>query len=83
MEAITKTIKSLAVLCSDGSPAATDRLIASNRGYTAVQALYQWRRAHVTAFNNGVIEMIPLPAGLKVNTSLPMHNIELIRALAI
>ena len=43
-----------------GSPTALDRLIASKMGYAAVQAIHQGQHAHVTAFNKGEIEMVPL-----------------------
>ena len=83
METNTKTIKPFAVLCSDGSPTATDRLIASNMGYAAVQALYQGQRAHVTAFNKGAIEMVPLSACLEGKNESTDAQLEFIRALAI
>ncbi|MGZ5060038.1 MAG: 6-phosphofructokinase, partial [Methylobacter sp.] len=66
-----------------GSPTATDRLIASNMGYAAVQALYQGLRAHVTAFNKGEIEMVPLSACLEGKSESTAAQLELIRALAI
>lgn len=83
MEAITKIIKSLAALCSDGSPTATDRLIASNMCYAAEQTLYQGRRAHVTAFNKVANGMLPLSACLEGKNESSNTQLELIRALTI
>lgn len=66
-----------------GSPTALDRLIASKMGYAAVQALYQGQQAHVTAFNKGEIEMIPLSACMEERNDSIDAQLELIRALAI
>jgi 6-phosphofructokinase 1 len=66
-----------------GSPTATDRLIASNMGYAAVHALNDGLRAHVTAFNKGQVEMVPLSACLKGRDESTDAQLELIRALAI
>lgn len=66
-----------------GSPTATDRLIASNMGYVAVQALLQGMKAHVTAFNRGQIEMVPLSACLEGKNESIDAQLELIRALSI
>jgi 6-phosphofructokinase len=66
-----------------GSPSALDRFVASNMGYAAVQALRQGLRAHVTAFNKGAVEMVPLSACLKGKDDSTDVQLELIRALAI
>lgn len=66
-----------------GSPTALDRLIASKMGYAAVQALYQGLQAHVTAFNKGEIEMVPLSECMEGRQESNEAQLELIRALAI
>jgi 6-phosphofructokinase 1 len=66
-----------------GSPTAMDRLMASGMGYAAVQALQQGMKAHVTAFNNGQIEMVPLSACLEGKNESIEAQLELIRALSI
>ncbi|MFU8788857.1 MAG: 6-phosphofructokinase [Methylobacter sp.] len=66
-----------------GSPTALDRLIASNMGYAAVQALQQGQHAHVTAFNKGAIEIVPLSACMDSKNEATDEQLQLIRALAI
>lgn len=66
-----------------GRPTALDRLIASQMGYAAVQALHQGLRCHVTAFNKGEIEMVPLSECIRGKTESTEAQLELIRALAI
>lgn len=66
-----------------GSPTALDRMIASNMGYAAVQALQHGQHAHVTAFNKGAIEMVPLLACMDGKNESTDAQLELIRALAI
>jgi len=66
-----------------GSPTALDRLIASKMGYAAVQGLYQGLHCHVTAFNKGEVEMVPLSACMTGKNESTEAQLELIRALAI
>jgi 6-phosphofructokinase 1 len=66
-----------------GSPTAIDRTIASKMGYAAVHALCDGQHAHVTAFNKGEVEIVPLTQclGKKMEDTKP--QLELIQALAI
>lgn len=66
-----------------GSPTAIDRTIASKMGYAAVHALCEGKYAHVTAFNKGEIEIVPLTQCLGKKTEVTDSQLELIRALAI
>jgi len=66
-----------------GSPTALDRTIASKMGYAAVHALQQGQHAHVTAFNKGEVELVPLANCLGKRTEIIDQQLELIRALAI
>ncbi|MDP3840848.1 MAG: 6-phosphofructokinase, partial [Methylococcales bacterium] len=66
-----------------GSPTAIDRTIASKMGYAAVHALYEGKHAHVTAFNNGEVEIVPLEQCLGKKIEVTDAQLELIRALAI
>jgi 6-phosphofructokinase 1 len=66
-----------------GSPTALDRTIASKMGYAAVHALQQGHHAHVTAFNKGEVELVPLENCLGKRTEVIDPQLELIRALAI
>jgi 6-phosphofructokinase 1 len=66
-----------------GSPTALDRTIASNMGYAAVHALQQGYHAHVTAFNQGEIDIVPLVNCLEKKTDIIEPQLALIRALAI
>lgn len=66
-----------------GSPTALDRYVASEMGYAAVYALYNGQHAHVTAYNNGTIEIVPLSACLQKSNDTDKPPLALIRALAI
>lgn len=67
-----------------GSPTAIDRTIASKMGYAAVHALYEGNHAHVTAFNNGDVQIVPLSDCLGKKTDISEESqLKLIRALAI
>ena len=66
-----------------GSPTALDRLMASEMGYAAVHALYQGQQAHVTAFNKGALEMVPLTRCLERKDEPSGLSLDLINALAI
>lgn len=66
-----------------GRPTAQDRLIASHMGYAAVQALLAGYPAHVTAFNQGAVQIIPLVDCLTKRQESSEAQIALIRALAI
>jgi 6-phosphofructokinase 1 len=66
-----------------GSPTAIDRTIASKMGYAAVHALCEGQHAHVTAFNNGDVEIVPLEQCLGKKTEVTDAQLELIRTLAI
>lgn len=66
-----------------GSPSALDRLIASKMGYMAVHALTQGQYAHVTAFNKGEVEIVPLSQCLGKKQEVAEPQLELLRALAI
>jgi 6-phosphofructokinase 1 len=66
-----------------GSPTAIDRAIASKMGYAAVHALCEGNHAHVTAFNKGEVEIVPLSHCLGKKTDITEPQLELIRALAI
>ena len=66
-----------------GSPTALDRLIASKMGYAAVHALCQGQHAHITAFNKGEVEIVPLAQCLGKKIEVTEPQLDLIRALAI
>jgi 6-phosphofructokinase 1 len=66
-----------------GSPTAIDRTIASKMGYAAVHALCEGNHAHVTAFNKGEVEIVPLTQCLGKKTDIIESQLALIRALAI
>ncbi|CAG1769592.1 6-phosphofructokinase 1 [uncultured bacterium] len=66
-----------------GSPTALDRLIASRMGHAAVHAIHQGQHAHVTAFNKGEIEIVPLANCLGRRNEVTDSQLELIRTLAI
>lgn len=66
-----------------GSPTAIDRTIASKMGYAAVHALCEGNYAHVTAFNKGDVDIVPLTQCLGKKTEVTEPQLELIRALAI
>jgi 6-phosphofructokinase 1 len=52
-------------------------------GYAAVHAILQGQQAHVTAFNKGEIDIVPLTQCLGKKTEDTTPQLELIRALAI
>ncbi len=66
-----------------GSPTALDRLVASKMGYAAVHAIHQGQQVHVTAFNKGDVEIVPLSMCLGRRNEIAAPQLELIRALAI
>ncbi|MDD5411298.1 MAG: 6-phosphofructokinase [Methylobacter sp.] len=66
-----------------GSPTALDRLVASKMGYAAVHAIHQGQQVHVTAFNKGDVEIVPLSMCLGRRNEIVAPQLELIRALAI
>lgn len=66
-----------------GSPTAIDRIIASKMGYAAVHALWEGQYAHVTAFNKGEIDIVPLAHCLGKKNEVTESQLALIRALAI
>lgn len=66
-----------------GSPTALDRIIASKMGYAAVHAMRQGHHAHVTAFNKGEVEIVPLTQCLGKKIDVIEPQLELISALAI
>ncbi len=66
-----------------GSPTALDRYMASEMGYAAIHALRRGQHAHVTAYNNGAIEIVPLNLCLEKSNDSDKPPLALIRALAI
>jgi len=66
-----------------GSPTALDRLVASKMGYAAVHAIHQGQQVHVTAFNKGDVEIVPLSMCLERRNEIATPQLELISALAI
>ncbi|MFA6162309.1 MAG: 6-phosphofructokinase [Methylobacter sp.] len=66
-----------------GSPTALDRLVASKMGYAAVHAIHQGQQVHVTAFNKGDVEIVPLTMCLGRRNETAAPQLELIQALAI
>jgi len=66
-----------------GSPTALDRLVASKMGYAAVHAIHQGQQVHVTAFNKGDVEIVPLSMCLGRRNEIATPQLELISALAI
>lgn len=66
-----------------GRPTVLDRYLASSMGYAAVNALCGGYQSHVTAFNKGAIEMVPLERCLGKREEITGPEMELLRALAI
>lgn len=66
-----------------GSPSAIDRYIASKMGNEAVHAICQGSHAHVTAYNKGAVEIVPLSQCLGKRNEITEPQLQLIRALAI
>lgn len=66
-----------------GSPSAIDRFIASKMGYEAVIALANGESHCVTAFVNGMVDIVPMENCLEKQNEYELPYTELARALSI
>lgn len=66
-----------------GNPSPTDRLIASQMGSLAVEALIKGKKASATISNGGKIEITPLKNCLRKKNEFDKSELKLLRSLSI